>query len=172
MVQLLPGLLYVLVITVVFTALLIGGTAIVLLTQARAIVRRRSLGSVVSKGNVRKALKFKTLLITRAGLLVSVQDESINRKLTTFTRPAELRLSAESLYVRPIFSRSAYLVPLIDVLETSLEGSTLVIAFTCDDHRIVLRCKTTAREKWFNTLNKLIANINSVINNKPNYPVR
>ncbi len=172
MLQLLPGLLYVIVITAIFTALLIGGTAVFLLTQARAITRKRSLGTVFSYRNTRKVLKLRPLLVTRAGVLLSVKDENVNRLLTTFRMPAEFRLYNEFLYVRPYFSSSAYLVPLEDMREASLTDDTLVMAFEHDDHKIVLRCKTRARAKWCNTLNKLITNINSVINNKSNYSIR
>ena len=48
MVQLMPGLLYVVVLTALFTVLLVSFTAISLLSQARAIVRQRYIGSVFS----------------------------------------------------------------------------------------------------------------------------
>ncbi len=111
-------------------------------------------------------------LVTIAGVLVNVKDESANRLLTTFKRPAELRLYDDFFYVRPFFSSSAYLIPLEETLEASLVNDVLVIGFQHDGHRITLRCRSYNIAKWFNALNKRIADINSVINNKSNYPVR
>jgi len=172
MLQLMPGLLYVIVITAVFTVLLIGLTAVSLLSQARAIVRKRYLGPLISRTNTWRVLKMRPRLVTIAGVLINVKDESANRLLTTFKRPAELRLYDEFFYVRPFFSSSAYLIPLEETLEASLVNDVLVIAFQRDGHRITLRCRSYNIAKWFNALNKRIADINSVINNKSNYPVR
>jgi len=172
MLQLMPGLLYVIVITAVFTTLLIGLTAVLLLSQARAIVRKRCLGPIFSTTNTLRMLKVRPSLVTIAGVLISVKDESANRLLTTFKRPAELRLYDEFFYVRPFFSSSAYLIPLEETLEASLVDGALVLTFQHDDHRITLRCKSYRIVKWFNALNRRIEDINSVINNKSNYPVR
>ncbi len=154
--QLFPGLLYVIVITVVFTAALVSLTAAFLLSQARAIVRKRSLGPIFSKGNTWRVSKLRPILTTLAGVLISVKDESANRLLTTFKRPAELRLYKEYFYVRPLFSPSAYLIPVEDLLETSVADGTLVALFKHDDHDITLRCKSYNLVKWVNTLNRLI----------------
>ena len=144
------------VITVVFTVLLIGGTAASLLTQARAIVRKRYIGPVFSESNTKKVSKLRPVLVTATGVLISVKDETTNRLLTTFKRPAELRLYDEFFFARPFFSSSAYLVPLRDVLETSIVDNTLVITFKHDDREITLRCKSYNLAKWINTLNRLI----------------
>ncbi|MGZ4940235.1 MAG: hypothetical protein ACXV4Z_07155 [Halobacteriota archaeon] len=172
MLQLMPGLLYVIVITAVFTILLIGFTAVFLLSQARAIVRKRYLGPIFSEANTLRMLKVRPSLVTIAGVLISVKDESTSRLLTIFKRPAELRLYDEFFYVRPFFSSSAYLIPLEETLEASLVDKVLVVMFQHDDHRITLRCRSYNIAKWFNALNRRIEDINSVINNKSNYPVR
>ncbi len=106
MLQLMPGLLYVIVITVIFAALLIGGTAVSLLTQARAIVRKRYIGPVFSESNTKKVSKLRPVLVTAAGVLISVKDETTNRLLTTFKRPAELRLY-DDFFLPDHFSRRA-----------------------------------------------------------------
>ncbi len=153
--QLIPGLLYVIVITVVFTVVLITATAASLLTQARAIVRKRSIGPVLSQSNTKKVAALRPTFAT-LGTLVNVKDETINRLLTTFKRPAELRLYDEFFYVRPLFSSSAYLIPLKETLNISLVNKTLIITFQHDDHNIALRCKSRNRAKWFDALNRRI----------------
>lgn len=157
MLQLMPGLLYVIVITVVFTVLLIGGTAASLLTQARAIVRKRYIGPVFSEGNTKKVSKLRPVLVTTTGVLISVKDERTNRLLTTFKRPAELRLYDECFFARPFLSSSAYLIPLKNVLDASIVNNTLVVAFKHDNREITLRCKSYNLAKWFNSLNRLIS---------------
>ncbi len=152
-----PGILYVIVITAVFTALLISFTAAFLLTQARAIVRRRYLGSLFSNNNVMKAAKVRPLQITLAGMLISVKDEETQRKLTTFKRPAELRLYQEFFYIRPFFSPSAYLIPLKKIRRVSMIKHTLVVSFEHEDREITLRCKSYNLARWFNALNRRIS---------------
>ncbi len=156
MLQLMPGLFYVVIITAVFTILLVSFTAVFLLTQARAIVRKRYLGELFSSANTRKVLKVRPLLATAAGMLVSVKAEDTNRLLTTFKRPAQLRLYTEFFYVRPLFSTGAYLIPLTDILESSLADGTLVIAFTHDDHKFLLQCASYNLSKWSDALNRLV----------------
>ncbi|MGZ4903238.1 MAG: hypothetical protein ACXVIG_00690 [Halobacteriota archaeon] len=157
MLQLLPGLLYVIVITAVFTALLISFTAVFLLTQARAVVRKRYLGPVFSKGNTWQVLKLRPLLITIMGVLICVRDEGTRRSLITFKRPAELRLYDKFFYCRPFFSSGAYLIPLKDTLETSFVNNTLTLIFEHDDREITIRCKSYGLVKWRETLNRLIS---------------
>ena len=74
MFQLIPGLLYVIVLTAVFTVLLVSLTAASLLSQARTIVRQRYIGSVVSKRNVYKVAKLRPIRATAAAILLQVKD--------------------------------------------------------------------------------------------------
>jgi hypothetical protein len=156
MVQLFPGLLYVFLITVLFTVVLVSFTAVSLLSQARAIVRKRYIGSVFSKKNVKKVAKRHPILATMTAMLLNLKDVESNRLLTTFKRPAAMRLYKKCLYVKPYFSSGAYLIQNSDITGVSIVDGTLNVAFMQDDRVILLQCRSNNLSKWRDSLNALI----------------
>ena len=158
MVQLFPGLLYVFIITVIFTVLLVSFTAASLLSQARAIVRKRYIGSVFSKRNVKKIAKRHPVLATMTAMLLNLKDVESNRLLTTFKRPAAMRLYQKCLYVKPYFSSGAYLIQNSDIKAVSIVNSTLNVTFMQEDRIILLQCRGYNLLKWRDSLNALILN--------------
>ena len=158
MVQLFPGLLYVFIVTVLFTVLLISFTAASLLSQARAIVRQRYIGSVFSKKNVKKVGKRRPVLATMTALLLNLKDVESNRLLTTFKRPAVMRLYKKCFYVRPYFSSGAYLVQNGDIKAVAIVNGTLNVEFMREDRIILIQCRGRNVSKWRDSLNALILN--------------
>jgi hypothetical protein len=158
MVQLLPGLLYVVVITALFTVLLVTFTAAALLSQARAIVRQRYIGSVFSTKNVEKVARLQPRLATLTAVLLNLKDVETNRLLTTFKRPAAMRLFEKCFYVRPYLSSGAYLVQISDIDTISTVNSKLVVAFTHADRTIVLQCRGRNISTWRDSLSWLVSN--------------
>ena len=158
MVQLIPGLLYVIVLTAIFTVLLVSLTAASLLSQARAIVRRRYLGSVVSSRNVHKVAKLRPILATATAVLLQVQDMETNRLLTTFKRPAAMRLYEQCFYIKPYFASGAYLIGVNDIDNVSTTSNALVVTFAHEDRVIVLQCRAPHISKWRDSLRWLISN--------------
>jgi len=156
MVQLIPGLLYVIVLTAVFTVLLVSLTAASLLSQARAIVRQRYLGSVVSRGNVYKVAKLRPVLATATAVLLQVKDVETNRLLTTFKRPATMRLYEQCFYVKPYFTSGAYLIGVNDIDNVSTTSNALVVTFAREDRVIVLQCRASHISRWRDALRRLI----------------
>ena len=165
MVQLIPGLLYVIVLTAIFTVLLVSLTAVSLLSQARAIVRHRYLGSVVSRRNVYKVAKLRPIRSTPTAILLQVRDTEANRLLTTFKRPAAMRLYEQYFYIKPYFSPAAYLIRVEDIDNVSTTSNALVVTFAHEDRVIVLQCRAPKLSKWRDSMRSLISNTNSIINN-------
>jgi hypothetical protein len=158
MVQLFPGLLYVLILTVLFTVLLVSFTAASLLSQARAIVRQRYIGSVFSGKNVKKVAKRRPILATMTAVLLNLKDVESNRLLTTFKRPAAMRLYQKCFYVKPYFSSGAYLVQNSDIKAVSIVNGTLNVTFMQEDRIILLQCRGYNLSKWRDSLNALVLN--------------
>jgi hypothetical protein len=158
MVQLFPGLLYVFIITVLFTVLLVSFTAASLLSQARAIVRQRYIGSVFSKKNVKKVGKHRPVLATMTAVLLNVKDVESSRLLTTFKRPAVMRLYKKCFYIRPYFSSGAYLVQNSDIKAAGIVNGSLSVEFMREDRTILLQCRGHNLLKWRDSLNALILN--------------
>ncbi len=158
MVQLIPGLLYVIVLTAVFTVLLVSLTAVSLLSQARAIVRQRYLGSVVSRGNVYKVAKLRPILATVTAVLLQVKDTETDRLLTTFKMPATMRLFEQCFYIKPYFTSGAYLIGVNDIDNVSTASNALVVTFAHEDRVIVLHCRAHHVSKWRDSLRSLISN--------------
>jgi len=156
MVQLFPGLLYVFIVTVLFTVLLISFTAVSLLSQARAIVRHRYIGSAFSNKNIKKVAKFRPVLATMTAVLLNLKDVETNRLLTTFRRPAAMRLYQKCLYVKPYFSSGAYLVQNSEIKAVSIVNGTLNVTFMQEDRIILLQCRGYNLSKWRDSLNALI----------------
>jgi hypothetical protein len=158
MVQLFPGLLYVLILTVLFTVLLVSFTAASLLSQARAIVRQRYIGSVFSRKNVKKVAKRRPILATMTVVLLNLKDVESNRLLTTFKRPAAMRLYQKCFFVKPYFSSGAYLVKNSDIKAVSIVNGALNVTFMEEDRIILLQCRGYNLSKWRDSLNALILN--------------
>jgi len=157
MVQLIPGLLYVIVLTAIFTVLLVSLTAALLLSQARAIVRQRYLGPVVSKRNVYTVAKLRPIRATATAILVQVKDIETNRLLTTFKRPATMRLYEQYFYIKPYFTSGAYLIRVNDIDNVSTTSNALVVTFTHEDRVISLQCRARNISKWLDSLHLLIS---------------
>jgi hypothetical protein len=158
MVQLFPGLLYVFILTVLFTVLLVSFTAASLLSQARAIVRQRYIGSVFSNQNVKKVGKRHPVLATMTAVLLNLKDVESNRLLTTFKRPAVMRLYKKCFYVKPYFSSGAYLVQNSDIKAVAIVNGTLNVEFMREDRIILIQCRGRNVSKWRDSLNALILN--------------
>jgi len=156
MVQLIPGLVYVIVLTATFTVVLVSLTAASLLSQARAIVRRRYLGAVFSKRNVYKVAKLRPIRATATAVLLQVKDVETNRLLTTFKRPAAMRLYEQCFYIKPYFTSGAYLIRVSDVANVSTTSETLVVTFAHEDRVIALQCRAPNVSKWRDSLHLLI----------------
>jgi hypothetical protein len=158
MVQLMPGLLYVVVITVLFTVLLVSFTAVSLLSQARGIVRKRYIGSVFGKKNVKKVAGLRPIMATMTAVLLTLKDLETDRLLTTSKRPAVMRLYEKCFYMRPYLSSGAYLVRMSDIDSVSTVNGILVVGFTQADRTIVLQCQGHNLSAWRDSLNRLISN--------------
>ncbi|MGZ4864604.1 MAG: hypothetical protein ACXV7G_06050 [Halobacteriota archaeon] len=156
--QLFPGLLYVFIITVIFTVLLVSFTAVSLLSQARAIVRKRYIGSVFSKKNITRVAKRHPVLATMTATLLSLKDVESNRLLTAFKRPAAMRLYDKCFYIKPYFSSGAYLIQNSDIKAVSIVNSTLNVTFMQEDRIILVLCRSYNLVKWRDSLNALILN--------------
>lgn len=135
--------------------MLIGGTAIFLLSSARAIVHERSIGDVYSGVNIKKAAFLKPILHNFGAVLINVRDESINRFLTTFKRPGEIKLFEESLYFRPYFSGRAYLINMIDVTNVSIEGRKITLEFSRGAQKIKMQYLVRDASRWLTTIQEL-----------------
>jgi hypothetical protein len=158
MVQLMPGLLYVVIITAVFTVLLVGLTAVSLLSQARAIARRRFIGTVYSRKNVEILGRHKPVLATMTAVLQSIRDMETDRELTTFKRPATVRLYENWFYLRPHFSSGAYLVPLSNITSVSTINDALAVTFSHGERSIALQYRCKNLSNWRDSLNRLRSN--------------
>jgi hypothetical protein len=154
MAQLMPGLLYVAIITAIFTVLLVSLTAVSLLSQARAIVRQRYIGDVYSRKNVEIVGRRKPILATVTAVLLSIRDVETDRELTAFKRPTTMRLYENWFYVRPHFSSGAYLVPLGDITRVSIVNDALAVAFSHGERTIVLRCRCKNLANWQDSLSR------------------
>jgi hypothetical protein len=157
MVQLIPGLLYVIVLTAVFTVLLVSLTAASLLSQARAIVRQRYLGPVVSKRNVYKVAKLRPIRASATAILLQVKDIETNRLLTTFKRPAAMKLYEQCFYIKPYFTSGAYLIRVNDIANVSTTSNALVVTFAHEDRVIALQCRAPHISKWRDSLHLVIS---------------
>ncbi|MGA3198578.1 MAG: hypothetical protein ABSD89_04155 [Halobacteriota archaeon] len=157
MVQLIPGLLYVIVLTAVFTVLLVSLTAALLLSQARAIVRQRYLGPVVSKRNVYKVAKLRPIRASATAILLQVKDIETNRLLTTFKRPAAMKLYEQCFYIKPYFTSGAYLIRVNDIANVSTTSNALVVTFAHEDRVIALQCRAPHISKWRDSLHLVIS---------------
>jgi hypothetical protein len=158
MAQLMPGLLYVAIITAIFTVLLVSLTAVSLLSQARAIVRQRYIGTVYGRKNVEIVGRRKPVLATVMAVLLSIRDAETDRELTAFKRPATMRLYENWLYLRPHFSSGAYLVPLGDITRVSIVNDALAVAFSHGERTIVLHCRCKNLANWQDSLSRLCSN--------------
>lgn len=154
MINVLSAILFVIILTLIFTIMLVGGTAIFLLSSARAIVHTRSVGDVYSGLNIKKAAQLKPILHNYA-VLINVRDETINRFLTTFNRPGVIKLFEESLYFRPYFSRRAYLISMIDVTSTSIEGRKIALEFGRGAQQIKMLYLVRNASKWLTAIQEL-----------------
>jgi hypothetical protein len=155
MVDVVSGILLVLVLTLIFTIALVGGTAVWLLSSARAIVHQRSIGNVYSKTNVKKMARLKPIAHTYSAVLINIRDVSINRWLTTFKRPGEIKLFKDSLYFKPYFSGRAYLISMIDVSDVSVNGRKVTLEFIREDRKIDMQYCVRNALLWFETIQKL-----------------
>lgn len=153
--QLMPGLLYVVIFTAIFTVLLVGLTAVSLLSQARAIARRRYIGTVYSRKNVEIVGRHKPVLATMTAVLQSIRDMETDRELTMLKRPASVRLYENCLWLKPHFSSGAYLVPLSDITSVSITNDALAVAFSCGERTAVLQCRCKNLSNWQDSLNRL-----------------
>ncbi len=149
------GILLVIVLTVIFTIALVGGTAVFLLSSARAIVHERSIGNVYSKANIKKMARLKPIAHTHGAVLINIRNISINRYLTTFKRPGEIKLFKDSLYFKPHFSGRAYLISMIDVTDVSVNGKKVTLEFNREDRKIVMQYCVRNALLWFEAIQKL-----------------
>lgn len=157
MVNVVSGIVLVIVLTLIFTIALVGGTAVFLLSSARAIVHKRSIGDVYSKANVKKKARLKPIEHTYSAVLINIRDVSINRLLTTFKRPGEIKLFKDSLYFKPYFSRRAYLISMIDVTDVSVNGRKVSLEFSRDDRKINMLYYVRSALSWCEAIQKLRA---------------
>jgi len=155
MIDVLSGILLVIVLTLIFTIMLVGGTAIFLLSSARAIVHERSIGDVYSGMNIKKAARFKPILHNYGAVLINVRDESINRFLTTFSRPGEIKLFQGSLYFKPYFSGRAYLIYVIDVTDVRIEGRKITLEFSRGAQQIKMQYLVRNASRWLTAVQEL-----------------
>jgi len=107
------------------------------LSQARAIVRRRYLGSVVSRSNVDKVAKRRPILATATAVLLEVKDVETNRLLSTFKRPATMRLYEQCFYIKPYFYARCVSYRVNDIDNVSTASNALVVTFVHEDRVIV-----------------------------------
>ena len=103
MVNVVSGIVLVIYRALIFTIALVGGTVVFLLSSARAIVHERSIGNVYSKANIKKKAKLKPIADTYSAVLINIRDVSINRFLTAFKRPGEIKLFKIRYTLSPIF---------------------------------------------------------------------
>ena len=155
MAQLMPGLLYVVILTAIFTVLLVSLTALSLLSQARAIARQRYIGSLYSHKNLELVGRHKPVLATMTAVMQSIRDVETDRQLTTFKRPATVRLYENWFYVKPHFSSGAYLLPLSDITSVSVINDALAVAFSHGERTVVLQCRCKNPTNWQDSLNRL-----------------
>lgn len=155
MIIVLSGILLVIVLTLIFTVMLVGGTAIFLLSSARAIVHRRSIGDLYSKANIKKGARFKPILHNYGAVLINVRNESIKRFLTTFSRPGEIKLFEKSLYFKPYFSGRAYLINIIDVTDVDVDGREVTLEFSRGDQQIKMQYLVKNASQWLTTIQEL-----------------
>ncbi len=132
-----------------------GGTAAFLLSSARAIVHERSIGNVYSKANIKKKAKLKPIAHTYSAVLINIRDVSINRFLTAFKRPGEIKLFKDSLYFKPYFSGRAYLISMIDVTDVSVNGRKVTLEFSRGDRKINMQYCVRNALLWFEAIQKL-----------------
>ena len=155
MINVLSGILLVIIITLVFTIMLVGGTAIFLLSSARAIVRERSIGDIYDGVNIKKTAHLKPILHNFSAVLINVRNESINRFLTTFNRPGEVNLFEGSLYFRPYFSGRAYLINITDVTNVSIEGRKITLEFSRGAQQIKMQYLVRNASRWLTAIQEL-----------------
>lgn len=155
MINVLSGILLVIILTLLFTIMLIGGTAVFLLSSARAIVHQRSIGDVYSKANMKKGARFKPILHNYSAVLINVRNESIKRFLTTFSRPGEIKLFEKSLYFRPYLSRRAYLINIIDVIYVGVDGRKVTLEFSRGAQQIRMQYLVKNASQWLTTIQEL-----------------
>ena len=149
------GILLVIILTLIFTVVLVGGTAVFLLSSARAIVHQRSIGDLYKKANIKKGAQFKPILHNYGAVLVNIRNESINRFLTTFSRPGEIKLFEKYLYFRPYFSGRAYLINMIDVTNVSTEGRKITLEFRQGAQQITMQYLVRNASRWPTMMQKL-----------------
>ena len=151
----LSGILLVIILTLIFTIMLVGGTAVFLLSSARAIVHQRSIGDVYSKANIKKVTRFKPILHNYSAVLINVRNESTKRFLTTFSRPGEIKLFEKSLYFKPYFSGRAYLVNIIDVTHVGVDGREVTLEFSRGGQQIKMKYLVKNASQWPTTIQEL-----------------
>ncbi len=149
------GILLVVVLTLIFTIVLVGGTAVWLLSSARAIVHERSIGNVYSKANVKKTARLKPIAHTYSAVLIAIRDASVNRSLTTFKRPGEMKLFRDSLYFKPYFSGRAYLISMSDVTDVSVCGRKVSFEFSRGERQITVQYYVNNASLWFEAIKKM-----------------
>jgi hypothetical protein len=155
MITVVSGVLLVIVLTIIFTVALVGGTAVFLLASARAIVHERSIGDVYSKANIKKWGRLKPIAHTYGAVLTYVRDVSINRFLTTFKRPGEIKLFKDALYFKPYLTRRAYLISMIDVTDVSINGRKVALEFNRGDRKINMQYCVRDASQWCEAIQKL-----------------
>ena len=126
-----------------------------LLSSARAIVHERSIGNIYSKANIKKMAKLKPIAHSYSAVLTNIRDVSINRYLTTFKRPGEIKLFKDSLYFKPYFSGRAYLISMIDVTDVSVNGKKVTLEFSREDRKINVQYCVRNALLWFEAIQKL-----------------
>jgi hypothetical protein len=91
-------------------------------------------------------------------VLLNLKDVESNRLLTTFKRPAAMRLYQKCFFVKPYFSSGAYLVQNSDIKTVSIVNGALNVTFMQEDRIILLQCRGYNLSKWRDSLNALIMN--------------
>jgi len=155
MINVLSGILLVIILTLIFTIMLVGGTAVFLLSSARAIVHQRSIGDVYSKANIKKVARFKPILHNYGAVLINVRNESSKRFLTTFSRLGEIKLFEKSLYFKPYFSGRAYLINIIDVTHVGVDGREVTLEFSRGTQQIKMQYLVKNASQWPKTIQEL-----------------
>jgi len=155
MINVVSGILLVIILTIIFTIMLVGGTAVFLLSSARAIVHQRSIGDVYRKANIKKGALFKPILHSYGAVLINARNDSIKRFLTTFSRPGEIKLFEKSLYFRPYFSGRAYLINIVDVTHVVVDGRKITLEFSRGAHQIRMQYLVKNASQWRTTIREL-----------------
>ena len=155
MINVVSGILLVIILTIIFTIMLVGGTAVFLLSSARAIVHQRSIGDVYRKANIKKGALFKPILHSYGAVLINARNESIKRFLTTFSRPGEIKLFEKSLYFKPYFSGRAYLINIIDVKHVGVDGREVTLEFSRGTQQIKMQYLVRNASQWLSTIQEL-----------------